>query len=707
MTAQWQIISYSGIHFGSNNTSWGTVSVSPQADSYDYFEPVTVTATPNEGYHLDHWSDDANNNTTPRTVIVGSEITTGFDAIFAPNTNTQYTIRHLKEALDGSWEQDGADIVKNDGVTGKATTIDPNTYTGFRTPSAQTIQIAGDGSTVFEYKYERLSYNISWDANEGEFTVEGTSGSIKYEAPITAAEVSRTGYIFKGWKNGNEIVTVLPATMPDHALSFVAQWEAEKYNNISFQSEDEEKGFISVDPVKTEYSYDEQVEISATANEGYTFAGWQDADGNVISTDATTTITITANTGSITAVFTANTNTKYIVRRFLQNIDDDNFTQDGADLELTGTTGETVSPAVEEIEGFTAPEVQSVAIAGNGSTVIIYNYTRNSYDLVWDANGGTLLDNGRTEGSVRFGKAIKAAEAEWTGHIFKNWGEEIPTTMPASDKTFIAQWDKVQVTGVTFSSNDENAGSVSVSPAKDTYEYGDEVVITATANEGYTFSGWSDGSQDGNPRTFTIDGDTTIQAIFIPNTNTKYVVRILLQNIENDEFTLSKEEERTGTTGEEISPVPDVLEGFTTPEAQVSTIAGNGSTAIEYRYIRNKYLLVWDANGGELSGEFTKDSVKFEAPIVAPVAVRQGFLFSGWDAQVPETMPANDLTFIAQWTEEEQGIEIVLDGRTIVGPQGLHIYDFNGRDVTGLNGTLGSGFYIVVAGGQVEKIVIR
>ncbi|MBO7458156.1 MAG: InlB B-repeat-containing protein [Paludibacteraceae bacterium] len=705
LNAQWQIISFTGIHFESNNTSWGTIVVDPQQDSYNYGDNITITANPSDGYHFDHWSDDANNSTNPRTVAVGSEVTSGFTAIFAPNTNTQYTIRHLKEALDGSWEQDGADIVKNDGITGESKTVDPNTYTGFRTPSAQSIKIAGDGSTVFEYKYERLAFKLSWDADGGEFTNEGeyTKGdNIKFDAPITKALVERTGYIFKGWNvEGGEPETKMPA----HALAYKAIWEAEKYNNISFQSEDEEKGFISVDPVKNEYSYDEPVEISATANEGYTFAGWQDADGNVISTDATTTITITANTGSITAVFTANTNTKYIVRRFLQNIDDDNFTQLD-ETELTGTTGATVSPAVEEIKGFTAPEVQSVAIAGNGSTVIVYEYTRNSYNLVWDANGGNLLDNGRTEGSVRFGKEIKPAEVEWIGHIFKGWDAEIPETMPDKDLTLLAQWDKEQISGVTFSSSDENAGSVTVSPAKDTYEYGDQVTITATANEGYTFSGWSDGSQDGNPRTFTIDGDTTIQAIFIPNTNTKYVVRVFLQNIENDEFTLSSEEERTGTTGNEISPMPEIFEGFTAPEAQVANIAGNGSTVIEYRYIRNKYLLVWDANGGELSGEFTKDSVKFEAPIIAPTAAREGFNFLGWDAEVPQTMPASDLTLVAQW-EEAQGIEIVLDGRTIVGPQGLRIYDFNGRDVTGLNGQLGSGLYIIVSNGMVEKIIIR
>ena len=148
-------------------------------------------------------------------------------------------------------------------------------------------------------------------------------------------------------------------------------------------------------------------------------------------------------------------------------------------------------------------------------------------------------------------------------------------------------------------------------------------------------------------------------------------------------------------------------EGFSAPTEQTAVIAGDGSTVIEYHYIRNKYLLIWDANGGKLSGEYSKDSVKYETPIVAPTnPVWENHTFIGWDKAIPTTMPAADLTLTAQW-QASQGIEIVLEGRTLIGAEDLRIYDFNGRDVTGLNGKLGSGLYIVVSGDKVAKIVIR
>ena len=277
--------------------------------------------------------------------------------------------------------------------------------------------------------------------------------------------------------------------------------------------------------------------------------------------------------------------------------------------------------------------------------------------------------------------------------------------MPANNLTFVAQWEKVQVTGVTFGSNDETAGTVTVEPGKDTYEYGDEVTITATANDGYSFSGWSDGSQDGNPRTITIDGDTTITAIFTANEGI-LTLRVLLQNIEDDEFSVESEVETSAKTGDVIEPAE--IEGFTAPAAQTATIILNENNVIELRYLRNSYNLAWDANGGVLAeGEFTQGLVKFGAAIIAPAdPTREGFNFLGWEPALEAKMPANDLTFVAQW-EEAQGIEIVVDGRTILSNDEIRIYDFNGRDVTGLNGHLGNGMYIIVGGGSAVKIAIQ
>ena len=694
--AQWTLDSYSGITFKSEDEAEGTVTVNPEKDSYNFGESVAISADANEGYHFTGWSDGDNNE--DRTIVV-DENTVSLTATFAPNTNTAYKVKHFKQnLLDDEFTLFQTD--SKEGTTGALIQDAPLTIEGFLTPGSQVNQVAikGDGTSVIEYYYARNKYSLTWDANGGVLLDNGrTEGDVKFEASIKAAQAEWTGHTFKGW--GAEV----PLTMPAHALAFVAQWEADTYDNITFKSEDETKGTVTVSPDKDEYTYGDEVTITAEANDGYEFTGW--SDGN---TDETRVITITENTESITATFKA-VSVKFEIQRFLQNIDDDNFTYLDTD-EGQGLTGTEISPEPAAIVGFETPETQTTTIKGDGSTVIVYNYIRKKFALSWDANGGTLLDNGRTEGQVKFDAPIKAAEAEWQGHIFQGWGAKVPAKMPAEALSFVAQWKKESYPGITFTSNDDEAGTVTATPQKDEYEYGDEVTVTAVANDGYTFEGWSDGSTEGAERTITVDENTeSVVAIFTPNTDTKYAVRILLQNIEDDEFTqLGEDQILSGTTGAEVSPAVEEIEGFTAPEAEVAKIKGDGSLVIEYKYLRNSYELTWDADGGEFGeGEFTQGQVKFGAAIIAPEnPVKAHFIFLSWDAEVPTTMPAADLKLTALWQVDTEGIEIVVEGGTILSNKEIRIYDFNGRDVTGLNGNLGNGMYIVVGGGQTAKIAI-
>ena len=62
------------------------------------------------------------------------------------------------------------------------------------------------------------------------------------------------------------------------------------------------------------------------------------------------------------------------------------------------------------------------------------------------------------------------------------------------------------------------AGSVSVSPEQTSYHLGDELTLTATAQPGWTFAGWSgNASGTDNPLSITVAGDTAITATFTQN----------------------------------------------------------------------------------------------------------------------------------------------------------------------------------------------
>ena len=69
--------------------------------------------------------------------------------------------------------------------------------------------------------------------------------------------------------------------------------------------------------------------------------------------------------------------------------------------------------------------------------------------------------------------------------------------------------------GYTLTVNIVGDGSVAVDPTPGPYHYGDAVKLTATADAGWSFSGWS-GSLSGsdNPANLTMTGNEVVTATF-------------------------------------------------------------------------------------------------------------------------------------------------------------------------------------------------
>ena len=123
------------------------------------------------------------------------------------------------------------------------------------------------------------------------------------------------------------------------------------------------------------YAYETPITIKAIERPGYTFK-WSDNNTNYERTFNIEGIT------NLTPIYTANTNTPYVVKHYKMNLDRETYTL--ADTqELTGTTDEEITPAVNDYEGFTAPSTQTITINGDGSTVLEYYYTRNQVTVTF------------------------------------------------------------------------------------------------------------------------------------------------------------------------------------------------------------------------------------------------------------------------------------------------------------------------------------
>ena len=66
----------------------------------------------------------------------------------------------------------------------------------------------------------------------------------------------------------------------------------------------------------------------------------------------------------------------------------------------------------------------------------------------------------------------------------------------------------------------------------------------------------------------------------------------------------------------------------------------------------NQYTITFDTNGGSEIAPITQD---YGTEITAPDnPTRKGYTFKGWDKEIPETMPAENLTITARWKDTEK-----------------------------------------------------
>ena len=80
----------------------------------------------------------------------------------------------------------------------------------------------------------------------------------------------------------------------------------------------------------------------------------------------------------------------------------------------------------------------------------------------------------------------------------------------------------------------------------------------------------------------------------------------------------------------------------------------------------NKYTIAFDTNGGSEIAPITQD---YGTEITAPDnPTRKGYTFKGWDKAIPETMPAENITVKAQWEINQYTITFDTNGGSEIAP---------------------------------------
>ena len=272
-------------------------------------------------------------------------------------------------------------------------------------------------------------------------------------------------------------------------------------------------------------------------------------------------------------------------------------------------------------------------------------WNTNKYTIAFDTNGGSEI----APITQDYGTEITAPDNPTRkGYTFKGWDKAIPETMPAENITVKAQWEINQYT-ITF---DTNGGS-EIAPI--TQDYGTKITAPdKPTRKGYTFKGWDKAIPETMPaENITVKAQWEINQYTITfDTNGGSEIAPITQDY-GTKITAPDKPTRKGYT----------FKGW--DKAIPETMPAENIT-VKAQWEINQYTITFDTNGGSEIAPITQD---YGTEITAPDnPTRKGYTFKGWDKEIPETMPAENMTVKAQWEINQYTIAFDTNGGSEIAP---------------------------------------
>ena len=479
--------------------------------------------------------------------------------------------------------------------------------------------------TELTVQWTAPTYAVTLNTNGGTINNGNVTGyTYGVGATLPAADdMTYTGHTFKGWYD-NENLTGSPVTAIGGAETgnkeYWAKWEINQYT-VTVKPENGKADIIITQ------DYGTPITAPTLTREGYTFKGW---DKEIPETMPADNITVKA---------------QWEINQYTIAFD----TNGGSEITpITQDYGTKITaPDKPTRKGYTFKgwdkEIPKTMPAEN--ITVKAQWEINQYTITFDTNGGSEI----APITQDYGTEITAPDNPTRkGYTFKGWDKEIPETMPAENITVKAQWEINQYT-ITF---DTNGGS-EIAPI--TQDYGTE--ITAPDNptrKGYTFKGWDKEIPETMPaENITVKAQWEINQYTITfDTNGGSEIAPITQDY-GTEITAPDNPTRKGYT----------FKGW---DKEIPETMPAENITVKAQWEINQYTITFDTNGGSEIAPITQD---YGTEITAPDnPTRKGYTFKGWDKEIPETMPAENITVKAQWEINQYTITFDTNGGSEIAP---------------------------------------
>ena len=566
------------IAVNANPTEGGTVT---GGGEYTSGQSCTVTATANAGYTFTNWTEGGNVASTNASYTFNVTGNRTLVANFALNT---YSITATADPTAGGTVTGAGTYNHGASCTLTATANTGYTFvnwtkngTQVSTNASYTFTVSEAGSYVAHFSLN--SYNVTATANPTAGGTVSGAGEYNHGASCTLTATANTGYTFTNWtENGSVVSSNANYTFTVTGnRTLVANFTLNTYT-VATAANPAAGGTVSG---AGEYNHGESCTVTATANTGYTFSNWTE-NGTVVSTNSSYTFTVEGNR-NLVANFS---NITYTITVSANPSNSGTATGGG-----TYNHGQSCTVIATSADGYTFTnwtENGSVVSTNanytftvTGNRTLVANFEEqapDTYNINVSPNpnvGGTVTGGG----NYMEGEQCTVTATANAGYTFVEWtenGEQVSTDASytftvAGNRTLVAEF-QIQSYMISAAVNPSNSGVIT---GVGDYEYGQSCTLVATANEGYTFTNWT---EDGN----------------VVSTNANYIFTVsgsreLIANFSTNAYT--------------ITATADPMEGGTV------TGSGNyeyGATCTLTATANYEYTFVkWTKNGEEVSTEAT------------------------------------------------------------------------------------------------------
>ena len=310
------------------------------------------------------------------------------------------------------------------------------------------------------------------------------------------------------------------------------------------------------------------------------------------------------------------------------------------------------------LQNLNAGKMMNVYLKANGS-ISLASYTISINEIGFSDINGVVTKESGTQVTVKVtnyftllykvdGETYKSFEVEYgasitpepaptkEGYTFSGWSE-IPSTMPAKDVT---------VTG-TFTINKYKliymVDGVEYKTCE--IEYGATITPEAApTKEGYTFSGWSEIPSIMPAKDVTVTGTFTVN---------KYKLIYMVDGVEYKTYEIEY--------GASITPEAEpTKEGYSfSGWSEIPSTMPANDVTVTGTFSKGAYKLTYIVDG-EVYKTISYDFGATITPEAEPT--KEGYTFSGW-SEIPETMPAKDVTVTGTFTINKYKLIYKIDGQ--------------------------------------------